>query len=73
MSTLPTLLFAIALPKRFNFTARVYRRAHRAYAFIRGIKDPEITMNGPRVAIVLFFTSGGVIGIIVGLLTLLIP
>ncbi len=73
MSTLPTLLFAVALTKRFNFTARVYRRARMAYAFVRSIKDPEITMNGPKVAIVLFFTSGGVIGIIVGLLTLLIP
>lgn len=67
------LLYSFALPKRFNLTARLYRRASRAYAFVRSIKDPEITMNGPKVAIVLFFTSGGVIGIIVGLLTLLIP
>jgi len=73
MTPYTDVLYALGFFRRFNFTARVYRRARMAYALVRGIKDREITMNGPKVAIVLFFTSGGVIGIIVGLLTLLIP
>lgn len=51
---------------------RIYCRMFRAYAWFIGIPDRiYITMNGPVVALWLFFTAGGVIGIVVGLLTLI--
>jgi len=74
MSILPTLLFAVALQKRFNFTGRIYRRAHRAYAFVALVCNPTITwLQFVRVMFFLFFFAGPVVWTIIALLTLMIP
>jgi len=73
MSTLNTLLFAFALPKRFSFTGRIYRRAHRAYAYLLSLKGREINMNGAKACFYIFFFAGPVVWTIIALLTLLIP
>jgi hypothetical protein len=68
------LLYSITIPKRHALAHKIYRRMHRSYAWFVGIPDRiYITMNGPKVAAWLLFTAGGVIGILFGLLTLLIP
>jgi len=67
------LLYSIALQKRFSFTGRIYRRAHRAYAYLLSLKDREINMNGARACFYVFFFAGPVVWLLFSLLTLLIP
>ncbi len=72
------LLYAIALPKRFNFTARVYRRARRAYAVIIKWCNPMMTWEqNVTLAITTFVLSGGIIGYVLAsilfVIKLLIP
>lgn len=73
------LLYSIALPKRHALAHKIYRRMHRAYAWFVGIPDRlYITMNGTLMVIVLGLGSGPIIvflclGIVIALLTLLIP
>ena len=71
MNPLARLQFFV--PKRHAFAHKLYRRMHRAYAWFVGIPDRVyITMNGPRVALWLFFTAGGVFWISFGLIILTI-
>lgn len=66
-------LFALSLPKRFNLTARIYRRAKRVYAYILSLRDREINMNGAKACFYVFFFAGPIVWLAVSLLTLLIP
>ncbi len=59
------ILFAFALPKRVNLTARLYRRCKKVYVRVRSIKDVEITMNGTLVAGLLGLFAGPVICFII--------
>jgi hypothetical protein len=67
------LLYSFAIPKRHALAHKLYRRMHRGYAWFVGIPDRVyITMNGPRVALWLFFTAGGAIFISIGLIIMAI-
>lgn len=67
------LKYAFSLPKRHALLHWLYRRMHRAYAWFVGIPDRVyITMNGPRVALWLFFTAGGAIFMSIGLIIMAI-
>jgi len=71
MNPLARLQFFV--PKRHAFAHWLYRRMHRGYAWFVGIPDRVyITMNGPRVALWLFFTAGGAIFISIGLIIMAI-
>jgi len=71
------LLYSFALPKRNAFAHKLYRRAHRAYAWFVGIPDRVyITMNGTLVAGLIGLFSGPVIvflctALIVAIITLM--
>lgn len=69
----PLAYLQFFVPKRHALLHKLYRRMHRAYAWFVGIPDRVyITMNGPRVALWLFFTAGGAIFISIGLIIMAI-
>lgn len=73
MSTSNTFLYSLSLPKRFNLSARVYRRLRKYYAAVLRIPQIEINMNGSRFCFILFFFAGPCVLFVLSLLTLLIP